>query len=115
MGRLILSKITATAAAAAALAAATASVAALTALPAHAAATKATEKAGKRIVCSTYRSSDGKRIGVGCDAGRYYVVGTACGPGHCTTIGGSIVDAPAISWAYAGSGYFGGDIRAVFV
>ncbi|MES9603410.1 hypothetical protein [Actinomadura sp. NPDC000929] len=103
----------------AALAAAAASFAGLTpltALPAHAAPTvQAVGQAGKRIVCSTYRSSDGKRIGVNCDAGRYYVVGTACGPGHCTTIGGPVVDAPAISWAYAGSGYFGGDIRAVFV
>ncbi|WP_339154924.1 hypothetical protein [Actinomadura luteofluorescens] len=98
------------------LAAAAVSTAGLTALPAHAASTvQATGQAGKRIVCSTYRSSDGKRIGVGCDAGRYYVVGTACGPGHCTIIGGPVVDAPAISWAYAGSGYFGGDIRAVFV
>ena len=95
----------------AALAAAV-STAGLTALPAHAAPTV---RAGKKIVCSTYRTSDGKRIGVGCDAGRYYVVGTACGPGHCTTIGGPVVNAPAISWAYAGSGYFGGDIRAVFL
>ncbi|RSN46677.1 MULTISPECIES: hypothetical protein [Actinomadura] len=94
---------------AAAVAVAAACTTGLTALPAHAA--PAVEKA----TCSTYRSSDGKSIGVSCDAGRYYVVGTACGPGHCTTIGGPIVDAPAISWAHAGSGYFGGPIRAVFV
>lgn len=67
------------------------------------------------ITCSTYRSSDGKSIGVSCNSGRYYVVGTACSAGGCTTIGGNIVNAPATSWAYAGSGYFGGDIRAVFV
>ncbi|WP_205718333.1 hypothetical protein [Actinomadura sp. WMMA1423] len=96
--------------------AAAVSTAGLTALPAHAAPTvRSTGQAGKRIVCSTYRSSDGKRIGVGCDAGRYYVVGTACGPGHCTTIGGPVVNAPEVSWAHAGSGYFGGDIRAVFL
>ncbi|MDX3802214.1 hypothetical protein [Streptomyces sp. AK04-3B] len=65
--------------------------------------------------CSTYRSEDGKRVGVGCTTGRYYVVGTACSAGGCTTIGGNIVSAPNISWAWAGSGYFGGDIRAVFV
>ncbi|MFE9605520.1 hypothetical protein [Streptomyces hokutonensis] len=33
----------------------------------------------------------------------------------CTTIGGNIVNAPNTSWAYAGSGYFAGDISAVFV
>ncbi|WP_329183017.1 hypothetical protein [Streptomyces sp. NBC_01428] len=65
--------------------------------------------------CSTYRSSDGKSVGVSCNTGRYYVVGTACSAGGCTTIGGNIVNAPNTSWAWAGSGYFGGDISAVFV
>lgn len=67
------------------------------------------------IECSTYRASDGKSVGVSCTSGRYYVVGTACSAGGCTTIGGNIVSAPNISWARAGSGYFGGDIKAVFV
>lgn len=101
------------------LATAAASAAGLAALPAGAAhaasAVQIDGQAGRKITCSTYRSPDGKRIGVGCDRGRYYVLGTACGPGRCTTIGGPIVNAPAISWAHAGSGYFGGDIRAVFV
>lgn len=66
-------------------------------------------------ICSTYRSVDGKSVGVGCNTGRYYVVGTACSAGGCTTIGGNIVSAPNISWAWAGSGYFSGDIKAVFV
>lgn len=65
--------------------------------------------------CSTYRTSDGKHVGVSCSSGRYYVVGTACNEGGCTTIGGNIVSAPNTSWASAGSGYFGGDISAVFV
>ena len=47
--------------------------------------------------------------------GRYYVVGTACKESGCTTIGGNIVNAPNNSWAYAGGGYFAGDICAVFV
>ncbi|MFJ6894051.1 hypothetical protein [Streptomyces hokutonensis] len=47
--------------------------------------------------------------------GRYYVVGTACKESGCSTIGGNIVNAPNTSWAYAGSGYFAGDISAVFV
>ncbi|MGY1495122.1 hypothetical protein ACW4TU_00480 [Streptomyces sp. QTS52] len=66
-------------------------------------------------ICSTYRSSDGKYVGVSCNTGRYYVVGTACSAGGCTTIGGNIVSAPNTSWAWAGSGYFSGDISAVFV
>ncbi|HET6708115.1 hypothetical protein [Amycolatopsis sp.] len=61
-------------------------------------------------VCSTYRSNDAKWVGVSCDSGRYYVIGTACSAGGCTTIGGPVVSAPNTSWAYAGSGYFGGDI-----
>ncbi|MER6443081.1 hypothetical protein ABT275_43315 [Streptomyces sp. NPDC001185] len=82
-------------------------------LAAPAAAQAASDQAA--VTCSTYRSSDGKSVGVDCNSGRYYVVGTACSAGGCTTIGGPIVNAPAISWAYAGSGFFGGDIRAVFV
>ncbi|WP_158694502.1 hypothetical protein [Streptomyces canus] len=65
--------------------------------------------------CSTYRSDDGKYVGVSCNTGRYYVVGTACSAGGCTTVGGNIVSAPNTSWAWAGSGYFGGDIGTVFV
>ena len=65
--------------------------------------------------CTTSRSSDGKYVGVSCTTGRYYVVGTACSAGGCTTIGGNIVNAPNTSVAWAGSGYFGGDIMAVFV
>jgi hypothetical protein len=67
------------------------------------------------ITCSTYRTSDGKSIGVACDSGRYYVLGQACSAGGCTTIGGNIVSAPNISWAYAGSGFFSGNIAAKFV
>lgn len=67
------------------------------------------------IECSTYRTSDGKSIGVSCTSGRYYVFGTACSAGGCTTIGGNIVNAPNISWARAGSGFFAGDIKARFV
>ncbi|MDV9170369.1 hypothetical protein R6V09_09485 [Streptomyces sp. W16] len=67
------------------------------------------------ITCTTSRTSDGKYVGVSCSSGRYYVVGTACNEGGCTTIGGNIVNAPNTSWAYAGSGYFAGDIKAVFV
>ncbi|MDC2958130.1 hypothetical protein PO587_27150 [Streptomyces gilvifuscus] len=79
-------------------------------------ATPATAQMNKAdITCSTYKSTDGKYVGVSCSAGRYYVVGTACSAGGCTTIGGNIVNAPNTSWAWAGSGYFGGDIKAVFV
>ncbi|MFG2126882.1 hypothetical protein ACGFNV_03620 [Streptomyces sp. NPDC048751] len=78
-------------------------------------ATPAVAQPNQASGCSTYRSTDGKYVGVGCSAGRYYVVGTACSAGGCTTIGGPIVNAPNISWAWAGSGYFGGDISAVFV
>ncbi|MDQ7808788.1 hypothetical protein Q5425_34060 [Amycolatopsis sp. A133] len=60
--------------------------------------------------CTTYRPADGKSVGVSCKSGRYHVIGTACNERGCTTIGGPVVDAPRISWAYAGSGYFSGNI-----
>ncbi|ADJ47446.1 hypothetical protein AMES_5621 [Amycolatopsis mediterranei S699] len=65
--------------------------------------------------CTTSRTSDGKWIGVSCDVGRYYVYGSACNERACTSVGGPVVSAPATSWAYAGSGYFNGPIRAIFV
>ncbi|MGW4058273.1 hypothetical protein ACWEGE_08330 [Amycolatopsis sp. NPDC004747] len=67
------------------------------------------------VECSTYRSADAKWVGVSCNSGRYYVVGTACNERGCSTIGGPVVSAPATSWAYAGSGYFSGPISAHFV
>lgn len=75
----------------------------------------AAQPARADIQCSTYRTSDGKNVGVSCTSGRYYVVGTACKAGGCTSIGGNIVSAPNTSWAWSASGYFSGDIRAVFV
>ncbi|WP_410643763.1 hypothetical protein [Amycolatopsis sp. lyj-346] len=65
--------------------------------------------------CTTYRPGDGKSVGVSCRSGRYHVIGTACNERGCTTIGGPVVNAPAISWAHAGSGYFSGPISVRFV